>query len=51
MSDIVANVNSKLPNYKHIKGIIIRDKEFEKTTTQKIKRYGDNTNIDKKDKE
>ena len=36
MSDIVASVNSKLPNYKHIKGFIIRDKEFEKTTTQKI---------------
>ena len=47
MNDIVASVNSKLPNYKHIKGIIIRDKEFEKTTTQKIKRYGNNTKIDK----
>lgn len=46
MSDIVANVNSKLPNYKHIKGFIIRDKEFEKTTTQKIKRYGNNTKIE-----
>ena len=42
MSHIVANVNKKLPSYKHIKGFIIRDKEFEKTTTQKIKRYGDN---------
>ena len=49
MSDIVASVNSKLPNYKHIKGFIIRDKEFEKTTTQKIKRYGDNTKIDNND--
>ena len=39
MSDIVANVNSKLPNYKHIKGFIIRDKEFEKTTTQKKLNY------------
>ena len=48
MSDIVSNVNSKLPNYKHIKSFIIRDKEFEKTTTQKIKRYGDNTKIDDK---
>ena len=45
MSDIVSSVNSKLPNYKHIKGFIIRDKEFEKTTTQKIKRYGDNTKM------
>lgn len=49
MSDIVASVNSKLPNYKHIKGFIIRDKEFEKTTTQKIKRYGDNTKINNND--
>lgn len=42
MSDVVSNVNSKIPNYKHIKHFIVRDKEFEKTTTQKIKRYGDN---------
>lgn len=42
MSDVVANVNKKIPNYKHIKNFIIRDKEFEKTTTQKVKRYGDN---------
>ena len=48
ISDAVANVNSKLPNYKHIKNFIIRDKEFEKTTTQKIKRYGDNVKINKK---
>ena len=42
ISDVVANVNSKIPNYKHIKDVEIRDKEFEKTTTQKIKRYGNN---------
>ena len=42
ISDVVSNVNSKIPNYKHIKNFVIRDKEFEKTTTQKIKRYGDN---------
>lgn len=42
MSDVVSNVNSKIPNYKHIKNFIIRDKEFEKTTTQKVKRYGNN---------
>ena len=47
ISDVVASVNKKLPNYKHIKGFIIRDKEFEKTTTQKVKRYGDNMKIDK----
>ena len=45
ISDAVSNVNKKLPNYKHIKGFVIRDKEFEKTTTQKIKRYGDNMKI------
>ncbi len=45
ISDVVASVNSKLPNYKHIKNFIIRDKEFEKTTTQKIKRYGNNMKI------
>ena len=42
MSDVVSSVNSKIPNYKHIKNFVIRDKEFEKTTTQKIKRYGNN---------
>ena len=47
ISDVVANVNSKIPNYKHIKNFVIRDKEFEKTTTQKIKRYGDNMKMDK----
>ena len=47
ISDAVASVNKKLPNYKHIKSFAIRDKEFEKTTTQKIKRYGDNMKIGK----
>ena len=42
MSNIVSNINKKLPNYKHIKSFIIRDEEFEKTTTKKIKRYGKN---------
>lgn len=48
ISDVVSSVNSKLPNYKHIKGFIIRDKEFEKTTTQKVKRYGENMKYDEK---
>ena len=48
ISNVVSSVNSKLPNYKHIKGFIIRDKEFEKTTTQKVKRYGDNMKYDEK---
>lgn len=42
INDVVASVNKKIPNYKHIKNVDIRDKEFEKTTTQKIKRYGNN---------
>lgn len=49
VSDCVSAVNKKLPNYKHIKSFGIRDKEFEKTTTQKIKRYGDNMKLNKKD--
>ena len=46
VSDVVSSVNKKLPNYKHIKGFVIRDKEFEKTTTQKVKRYGNNMKMD-----
>ena len=42
IKDIVSSVNKKLPNYKHIKSFIIRNDEFEKTTTQKIKRFGKN---------
>ena len=49
IADSVSSVNKLLPNYKHIKSFGIRDKEFEKTTTQKIKRYGNNMKVDKKD--
>ncbi len=35
----VAQVNKKLPSYKQIKKIVIRDYEFEKTTSKKIKRH------------
>lgn len=45
VSDIVQTVNSKLPNYKHIKSFIVRDEEFEKTTTKKIKRFGKNMDV------
>ena len=38
ISDAVKAVNADFPNYKHISDIIIREKEFEKTTTRKIKR-------------
>jgi long-chain acyl-CoA synthetase len=39
----VRRVNRELPTYKQIKKFIIRDQEFPKTTTQKIKRYSVNT--------
>ena len=45
VNNIVQEINSKFPNYKHIKEIFIRDKEFEKTTTQKIKRFGNNLKV------
>jgi long-chain acyl-CoA synthetase len=35
----IKGVNSQLVNYKHIKEFKIREEEFEKTTTMKIKRY------------
>ena len=47
INDIIQKINSRIPNYKHIKGFKIVDKELEKTTTKKIKRYGDNTDINK----
>lgn len=46
IKDIVAIINKQMPNYKHIKSFNIRQNDFEKTTTQKIKRYGNNLNID-----
>ena len=39
ISDIIKNVNSNLPNYKHIKNLIITDEPMIKTTTQKVKRF------------
>ncbi len=39
ISEEVRKVNSLLPQYKQIRKTFIRETEFEKTTTQKIKRY------------
>lgn len=36
--DIVREVNAKMPQYKHIRKLVIRKTEFEKTTAQEIKR-------------
>ncbi len=38
----VKDVNSKIPKYKHIKIVEILSNALEKTTTQKIKRFGKN---------
>lgn len=35
----IQKMNRELPNHKHVGKIIIRDSEFEKTATRKIKRY------------
>lgn len=48
INSAVKAVNAKLPNFKHIKNFTIRNKEFEKTTTQKIKRFGNNVKPEKK---
>lgn len=42
---LVSEVNKKLPNYKHIKNFKIVKEPLEKTTTQKIKRFGNNLSI------
>lgn len=39
ISEEIKKVNKELANYKQIRKFYIRDTEFEKTTTQKIKRY------------
>lgn len=48
VNSAIKAVNAKLPNFKHIKNFTIREEEFEKTTTQKIKRFGNNLKNDKK---
>ena len=39
LGDVIKSINKEMPIYKHIKDFSIRDTEFIKTTTQKIKRY------------
>ena len=42
VQNAIKSVNSKIPNYKHIKIVEILTTALEKTTTQKIKRFGRN---------
>jgi long-chain acyl-CoA synthetase len=39
VTDSIKDINKKLPNYKKISKVDMRDSEFVKTTTAKIKRY------------
>ena len=35
----VDNINRSLPSFKHMSVVEVRDSEFEKTTSKKIKRF------------
>lgn len=48
IQDVIKEVNKKLPKYKNIKSFDIRESEFVKTTTHKIKRFA---NIGKEEEE
>ncbi len=39
MQNVVRRVNDMLPGFKRIRDVSIRETEFIKTTTKKIKRY------------
>ncbi|MBR5991995.1 MAG: hypothetical protein IK036_04485, partial [Clostridia bacterium] len=47
--DIIKDINKHLPNYKNIKKVTLRENEFIKTTTMKIKRYANMDNDAEKD--
>ena len=44
----IKNINSMLPDFKHIKRIYITNEALEKTTTQKVKRYKEIEKISKR---
>lgn len=46
IAEVIKEVNKKLPSYKNIRRFNIRDTEFVKTTTQKIKRFAVETKED-----
>ena len=37
---IIDDTNDQMPSYKRVKRFVLRDREFEKTSTKKIKRFG-----------
>jgi len=39
IADEIESINRELPSFKQVRKFYIRDAEFEKTTTQKVKRY------------
>ena len=41
----VKEINKSLPAYKHIRGVVVSEKELAKTTTSKIKRYEEMKNL------
>lgn len=51
LSEVVSGVNKGFPSYKHIFEIIIRDNEFVKTTTGKIKRNAAENAEERKDED
>ena len=46
ISKSIKKVNASLPQFKHVKEFSIKNNEFEKTTTNKIKRFGKNLTDD-----
>ena len=50
ISEIIKKVNARLPNFKHIKSFKILDEDFERTTTNKVKRFGKNVEDNNKNK-
>ena len=46
LNEFVKIANEKLPNFKHIKSFKIMDEDFERTTTNKVKRFGKNVEDD-----